>query len=77
MYRGQVLGKTVRYNVIPTNTQLIDNTSIVADKQRPLPMSTSPLFFLGFHLCVIHPPRLEHRFPRPYMLPHRDWPIEG
>jgi hypothetical protein len=36
-------------------------------------LSTS---FVVFHPCLIHPPRLEHRFPQPYLLPRRDWPTE-
>jgi hypothetical protein len=26
---------------------------------------------------ILYPPRLEHRLPRPYLLPHRDWQAEG
>jgi hypothetical protein len=61
----------------------MDSTSIVSSKDVARLMSPSNvnlfIFFCGvspMHL-IPHPPRLERRFPQPFLLPRRDWPIEG
>lgn len=71
---AKALEKAVRHNDIREPNERVAHYIISLDVNLPI-------FFCGIPpmqlTSPINPPRFESRFPRPYVLPHWDWPIEG